>query len=45
VALLVAPGGGSGAPLSWLLVLVGAAAIEATGQFLSRAPRCRRTRS
>jgi drug/metabolite transporter (DMT)-like permease len=39
VALLVAPGGGSGAPLGWLLLLVGAAAIEATGQFFSpRAP-------
>ena len=39
VALLVAPGGGSGVPLGWLLLLVGAAAIEATGQFFSpRAP-------
>jgi drug/metabolite transporter (DMT)-like permease len=40
VALLVAPGaGGAGPPLVWLLVLVGAAAVEAAGQFYSpRAP-------
>jgi drug/metabolite transporter (DMT)-like permease len=39
VALLVSPGGGGDAPLGWLLVLVAAAAIEASGQFWSpRAP-------
>jgi drug/metabolite transporter (DMT)-like permease len=40
VALLVAPGAaGGGPPLGWLLLLVGAAAIEAAGQFASpRAP-------
>jgi drug/metabolite transporter (DMT)-like permease len=37
MALLVSPGGQ--APVLWLLVLVGAAAIEATGQFYSQRTR------
>jgi drug/metabolite transporter (DMT)-like permease len=36
VALLVALGGGGQAPVGWLLLLVGAAAIEAAGQYGSR---------
>lgn len=40
VALLVLPGDRpEGAPLGWLLVLVGAAAVEAAGQFASQRTR------